>query len=311
MANQIKLGKSDLYVNPIGLGTNAVGGHNLYPNLNEETGKDLVRSAINNGINFIDTALLYGPGRSEELVGEVVKETGKRSELVIATKIAPIFGGEKMKIDNNPTFLKQEVEKSLKRLQTDYIDLMYIHYPDKVTPKDEAVGALQELKEQGKIRAIGVSNFTPDQLEEANKDGYVEVFQGEYNLLSRSAEETLFPYLIENNISFVPYFPLASGLLAGKYNKNAVFEDLRKDLPYFKGDVFKQNLEKVEEVRKIANAKGVEVAHLVLAWYLTSDAIDTIIPGAKSAEQVINNLKTLDVQLTNEEIQEIDQIFHK
>lgn len=309
MTNQVKLGKSELYVNPIGLGTNAVGGHNLYPNLDEGAGKELVRSAIHNGINFIDTALLYGPGRSEELIGEVVKETGKRSELVIATKIAPILSGEKMKIDNTPAFLKQEVDKSLKRLQTDYIDLMYIHYPDKVTPKDEAVGALQELKEAGKIRAIGISNFTPDQVKEANKDGYVEVFQGEYNLLNRSAEETLFPYLIENNISFVPYFPLASGLLAGKYNKDAVFNDLRKDSPYFQGEAFEQNLEKVEKVRKIADAKGVEVAHIVLAWYLTRDAIDAIIPGAKRAEQVLNNLKTLDVQLTNEETQEIDQIF--
>jgi len=309
MAKQVSLGKSDLHVNPIGLGTNAVGGHNLYPNLDEEAGKELVRTAINNGINFIDTAYLYGQGRSEELIGEVVKETGKRSELVIATKISPVFEGNDMTNNNSPSFLKEEVEKSLKRLQTDYIDLMYIHYADEETPKDEAVAALEELKTEGKIRSIGVSNFSLDQVKEANKKGNVDVYQGEYNLLNREAEETLFPYLVENNISFVPFFPLASGLLAGKYNKNDKFDDLRKGLPYFQGEAFEQNLDKVEKVRKIADAKDAEVAHVVLAWYLTRDAVDTVIPGAKRGEQVLNNLKTLDVQLTNEEIQEINQIF--
>ncbi|WP_156291404.1 aldo/keto reductase [Oceanobacillus salinisoli] len=309
MTKQVKLGKSDLHVNPIGLGANAVGGHNIYPNLDEEAGKELVRTAINSGMSFIDTALLYGPGRSEELIGEVLKESGKRSEVIIATKVGPKFIGKEMVNDNNPAFLKEEVENSLKRLQTDYVDLMYIHYPDENTPKDEAIGALKELKDEGKIRAIGISNFSPDQVKEANKDGYVDVYQGEYNLLNRSAEQTLFPYLTEQSISFVPYFPLASGLLAGKYTKDMVFNDIRANLPHFQGEAFEQNLEKVEKVRQIADAKGVEVAHIVLAWYLTRDVIDAIIPGAKRADQVLNNLKTLDVQLTNKEIQEIDQIF--
>src|SRR5690606_10232489 len=119
-----------------------------------------------------------------------------------------------------PHFLKEEVEKSLKRLQTDYIDLYYIHRPDKTTPKYEAVGALKQLKEEGKIRAIGVSNFSLEQLKEANQDGYVDVVQDEYNLLSRDAEKELLPYTIENGISFIPYFPLASGLLTGKYDKD-------------------------------------------------------------------------------------------
>lgn len=309
MAQQVQLGKSDLRVNPIGLGTNAVGGHNFFPGSDEEAGKQLVRTAIENGINLLDTAFMYGPGRSEELIGEVVKESGKRSELVIATKVSPKFVDGKMLMDNSPAFLKEEVEKSLKRLQTDYIDLLYIHYPDQDTPKDEAVGALKQLKDEGKIRAIGISNFSPDQLKEANKDGFVDVFQGEYNLLNRKAEQAYFPYMIENKISFIPYFPLASGLLTGKYTKDSVFKDFRASMPYFQGEAFAQNLDKVERVRRIADAKGVEVAHVVLAWYLTRDAIDVIIPGAKRAEQVLNNLKTVDVHLSHEEIQEIDTIF--
>ncbi|MNB90352.1 General stress protein 69 [compost metagenome] len=309
MTEKARLGKSDLYVHPIGLGTNAVGGHNIYPNLDEEVGKELVREAIRNGINFLDTAFFYGLGRSEELIGEVIKETGNRSELVIATKAAHRIVDGKVIFDNSPAFLREEVEKSLKRLQTDYIDLMYIHFPDEDTPKAEAVGALKRLKDEGKIRSIGVSNFSLEQLKEANKDGYVDVLQGEYNLLDRAAEQSYFPYTIQNQISFIPYFPLASGLLAGKYTKDSTFNDLRAGIPHFQGEAFVQNLEKVERVRRIADAKGAEVAHVVLAWYLANDAIDAVIPGAKRADQVLNNLKTLDVKLTAEEIQEIDQIF--
>lgn len=147
MTNKVQIGRTDLVVNPVGMGTNKIGGHNLFPNLDEEAGKDAVRYAIDQGIDFIDTAYLYGKGRSEELIGEVVEETGKRSELVLATKISPVFTEDGMINNNNPDFLKQEVEKSLKRLKTDYIDLMYIHYPDEDTPKAEVVGALQELKD--------------------------------------------------------------------------------------------------------------------------------------------------------------------
>ncbi|GMX63769.1 aldo/keto reductase [Paenibacillus elgii] len=309
MTKQTRIGKTDLVVNPIGLGASTVGGHNIFPNINEEVGKDLVRAAINHGVNFLDTAFFYGTGRSEELIGEVIKEAGKRHDLILATKGGLTLVGNDVAMDNSPAFLKQTVEDSLKRLQTDYIDLFYIHVPDQDTPKDEAVGVLKQLKDEGKIRAIGVSNFSLEQLKEANTDGYVDVLQGNYNLLQREAEQEFFPYTTENNISFIPYFPLASGLLAGKYNKGMTFNDLRKDMPHFQADKFKKNLEKVEQLRKIANEKNAEVAHVVLAWYLTHDSIDVVIPGAKRAEQVLDNLKTLDVRLTEEEINEIDRIF--
>jgi myo-inositol catabolism protein IolS len=177
MSNKTRIGKTDLYVNPIGLGTNAIGGHNLFPNLSDDTGRDVLRTAIEAGINFWDTAFIYGPERSEEIIGEVLKSTGRREDVVIATKGAHKFVGGKVIFDNSPDFLKSSVETSLKRLQTDYIDLFYIHFPDEDTPKDEAVGALKELKEAGKIKAIGVSNFSFEQLKEANKDGYVDVLQ--------------------------------------------------------------------------------------------------------------------------------------
>ena len=309
MTEKTRLGKTGLYINPIGLGINAVGGHNLYPELNEDTGKELVHAGIDNGLNFIDTAYSYGYGRSEELLGEVLQESGARHELVVATKGTQRRQGNNHIVDNSPAFLTQSVEDSLKRLQTDYIDLFYIHFPDEQTPKAEAVGALQRLKEEGKIRSIGVSNFSMDQLKDANKDGYVDVFQGEYNLLKRQAEKDYFPYVKEHRISYVPYFPFAAGLLAGKYDKNKTFNDLRTNMPHLQGEEFERNLEKVRKLKDFAEEKGAETAHVVLAWSLARPEIDGVIPGAKRADQVLSNLSALDVQLSTEEILEIGSIF--
>ncbi|MCY8858313.1 aldo/keto reductase [Bacillus atrophaeus] len=305
-----RIGKSDLQVFPIGLGTNAVGGHNLYPDLNEEAGKELVREALRSGVNLLDTAYIYGVGRSEELIGEVLREYN-REDVIIATKAAHRKEGDDFVFDNSPAFLKQSVEDALKRLQTDYIDLFYIHFPDDHTPKDEAVKALHELKKEGKIRAIGVSNFSLEQLKEANKDGFVDVLQGEYNLLNREAESTFFPYIMENNISFVPFFPLVSGLLAGKYTEDTTFPegDLRREQENFQGDLFKENIKKVNQLAPIAEKHNVGIAHVVLAWYLARPEVNILIPGAKRAEQLKDNMKTVNVELTKEDISFIDELF--
>ncbi|MGZ1683415.1 aldo/keto reductase [Staphylococcus argenteus] len=308
MKQFVNLGKSDVEVFPIALGTNAVGGHNLYPNLDEEQGKEVVRQAINHGINLLDTAYIYGPERSEELVGEVVKEY-PREQIKIATKGSHEFDeNQEVHQNNQPEYLKQQVENSLKRLQTDYIDLYYIHFPDDNTPKDQAVAALQELKEQGKIKAIGVSNFTLDQLKEANKDGYVDVVQLEYNLLHRDNEAVL-QYCVDHQITFIPYFPLASGILAGKYNENTKFSDHRATRRDFIPGVFEENVRRVKALEKIAAAYQTSIANIVLAFYLTRPAIDVIIPGAKRAEQVIENIKAADIVLSDDEIQYIDELF--
>ncbi|TDQ42701.1 aldo/keto reductase [Aureibacillus halotolerans] len=309
MPSFVELGSSGLKVNPIGLGTNAVGGHNIYPNLNEETGKDVIRAAIEHGSTFLDTAFIYGPGRSEELIGDVIKQMDKRKAVTLATKGGHHIENGNVTVDNSPAFLKKTFEESLSRLQTDYIDLFYIHFPDENTPKAEAVGALKTLKDEGKLKAIGVSNFSIEQLKEANKDGYVDVVQDEYNLFKRDAEKDILPYCRENNISFVPYFPLAAGLLAGTYTEQTTFSDGRAKNPMFQGDAFKQNLAKVEQLKQIAAKKEVETPHLVLSWYLHQEGIDVIIPGAKKPAQVLDNLRTHDVSLTEEEIEKIRFIF--
>lgn len=311
MNYKTQLASSQLQVHPIGFGANAIGGHNLYPDLDEEENRQLVNYVIQSDINFIDTAYAYGNGRSEEILGEVIAASGQRENLVIATKASHRRVNGEIFHDNSPDFLKQAVEEALNRLQTDYIDLFYLHYPDKKTPKNEAVAVLQDLKEAGKIKAIGLSNFSLDQIKEANKDGYVEVIQDHYNLLHRDLEQTLFPYLEENNISFVPFFPFQSGLLTGKYDGSESFPegDLRRGQEDFQGQRFQNNVKKVQQLEPLAKKYGVSISNIVLAFYLTRGPIQSVIPGAKKPSQIDNNLKTMQVNLTKDDIALIDQLF--
>lgn len=309
--SEVQIGKSSVYASKLGLGTNAVGGHNLYPNLDEEVGKEVVRTALRNGITLLDTAFSYGRGRSEELIGEVLQEEEfDRSKVIVASKAAHDMsqGG---KFNNSPDFLKNAVEESLKRLQTDYLDIFYIHFPDETTPKDEAVAALYELKQTGKIKAIGVSNFSLEQLKEANKDGHVDVIEERYSLIHREHENTLFPYLKEQQITFVPYYPLDSGLLTGKYEEETVFDDsdLRSKNPDFKGERFKEIISKVTQLKPLAQKYDVSVTQLVLAWYMKHPVMGVVIPGAKRPEQVKSNAKAIDVELSQEDFDHINQLF--
>ncbi|MFC4558251.1 aldo/keto reductase [Virgibacillus kekensis] len=307
MTTKTELGKTGLSIHPIGLGGNKIGHES--PETNTEYGDNIVAAAIDNGLNFIDTAFMYGKGLSEEIIGRTLNETNWRNKVVLATKGADEYKGDDRTFNNSPQFLKNAVDESLRRLQTDVIDLYYIHFPDENTPKYEAVGALQQLREAGKIKAIGVSNFSLEQLKEANQDGYLDVVQGNYSLIDRSAETGLFPYLMENDISFIPYFPLASGLLAGKYTKDTVLSESQKRRPQFQGQTYLTHLEKVDRIREIANRHKVDVAHVVLAFYLTKEPIDAVIPGARNSGQVINNLKAAEVSLTAEDLKIIEEIY--
>lgn len=308
----VTIGKSDVQATALGLGTNAVGGYNLFPNLKDDDGLKLVQTGLNHGITLLDTAYVYGLGHSEELVGQAMHEFDRHS-FALATKGAQDFSSGEQVINNTPEFLTAQVEASLKRLNTDYLDIYYIHFPDKDTPKAEAVGALQRLREQGKIRAIGISNFSLDQIKEANADGYVDVVEDEFSLLHQDHAVDMMPYLKDHHISFVPYFPLASGLLTGKYDQSVSFpaDDIRSQISDFQEPRYSQALAAIDQVRPIAQAHNATVAQTVLAWYMQNPLISVVIPGAKRASQVEANAQALDVTLTSAEYQTIDQAFTK
>ncbi|PGA99679.1 oxidoreductase [Bacillus toyonensis] len=281
----IKLQKAGLNISKLGLGTNAVGGHNLYVDVNEEEGKRLIEEAILQGITFFDTADSYGFGRSEELIGEVLKE--KRHEFVLATKggIQPLLNGETY-INNEPSYLRNAVENSLRRLQTDYIDLYYLHFTNTETSYIDSIGELIRLKKEGKIRSIGVSNVNIEQLKEANQHGHIDVVQSPYNMLNRTAEEELLPYCIEEGISFIPYGPLAFGILGGKYTEDFELDkgDWCQSVNLFEENTYKGNFKKVEKLKDVAKENNIELPHLALAWLLNNKGSDTVIPGGKRAE---------------------------
>lgn len=306
----VKIGKTDVETTPLGLGTNAVGGYNLFPNLKDEDGLNLVTAGLNHGIRLLDTAFVYGLGHSEELVGQAMHNFDRHS-FALATKGAQDFSTGEQVINNDPAFLTQQVDASLQRLNTDYLDIYYIHFPDKQTPKAEAVGALQRLREQGKIRAIGVSNFSLAQVKAANADGYVDVVEDEFSLLHRDHEADLMPYLRDHQISFVPYFPLASGLLTGKYDQDVTFpaDDIRSQISDFQEPRYGQALKAIAKVKPIAAAHQATVAQTILAWYMQNPLVSVVIPGAKRAAQVTANAQALDVTLSASDYQTIDAAF--
>jgi myo-inositol catabolism protein IolS len=263
------------------------------------------------GGNFIDTATFYGLGRSEELIGEVIQELGVRDQVVLATKGSFVVEKGYIYHDNSVSYILELIEASLARLQTDYLDLFYIHFPDEDTPKDQIVDALSQLKRKGIIRAIGVSNFSLSQLKEANKDGHIDVVQDRYHLLNRSLEGEYIDYLVAHKIGFIPYTPLASGLLTGKYSLDTKLSERQLDNPLFSIKNYAHNLKKIEVLKKIADTHHVHVSQVSLAWLLTREFVSAIIPGAKSVEQMLENNKSAQVILSAEEIQLIDHTFNQ
>ncbi|AFR99302.1 aldo/keto reductase [Lentilactobacillus buchneri] len=302
MNNSVKIGKSEVVSGPLGLGTNKVGGHNLFDGLKDSDGEAVIKAALNDGITLLDTAFMYGLGKSEDIIGNVIQDFD-RSKFVIASKAAQDPNND-LKPNNDPKFLTKSIDESLERLQTDYIDIFYIHFPDDKTPKAEAVDALAQAKKAGKIRAIGISNFNLDQIKEANQDNQVDVVENNYSLVHRDAESEIFPYLKAHQISFVPYFPLASGLLTGKYSRNDADKFSR-----FSPSKFNQIMDSLDQIKTIAENHQATIAQTILAWYIANPDISVVIPGARLPEQVDSNAKALDVQLSSAEFDEINGLF--
>lgn len=303
------LGRSNIDITTIGLGTNYVGGHNLYTNVDEDEGVRLVQTAIDNGITSIDTADIYGTGRSEELVGKAI--VGRRDKIMLATKGSLLFGEHGSGVNNDPAYLRQALQASLKRLNVDYVDLYYIHRADGKTPIEDAIGELTRFKEEGLIRAIGVSNFAADDLRAAANAAQVDALQSQYNMLQRDVEAQVLPICVEKQISFIPWGPLAYGLLGGRYTPDYKLPegDWRNRAGVFDEDTYADNLAMVDGLKAIAKAKSVQVAHVALQWLLSQPAVCSVICGAKQSEQVKQNIACDDVSLSAEDLAKIDALL--
>lgn len=282
-------GNTDIQVTPVGLGTWAIGGW-MWGGTDEAQSIDTIHRAIDKGIGLIDTAPVYGFGRSEEIVGKALTN-GRRDRVALATKVALNWNDDQDKVwrDASAARIEREVEDSLKRLQTDRIDIYQVHWPDPKTPMEETARALEKLYQAGKIRAIGVSNFTPSQMDELQKSVPLHSLQPPYNLFEREIEQEILPYCRENGIATITYGGLCRGLLTGKMREDTQFtgDDLRKNDPKFQGDRYRQYLNAVAELDKFARDRYQKnVLALALRWLVDQPGVTTALWGARRPEQL-------------------------
>lgn len=282
-------GNTDIQVTPVGLGTWAIGGW-MWGGTDEAQSIDTIHRAIDKGIGLIDTAPVYGFGRSEEIVGKALAD-GRRDQVALATKVALNWNDDHSKVwrDASASRIEQEVEDSLKRLQTDRIDIYQVHWPDPETPMDETAQALEKLYRAGKIRAIGVSNFTPAQMDELQKTVPLHALQPPYNLFERDIDQEVLPYCRQNGIATMTYGALCRGLLTGKMREDTQFtgDDLRKNDPKFQGERYRQYLNAVAELNRFATERYQKsVLALALRWLVDQPDVTTALWGARRPEQL-------------------------
>lgn len=301
----------DLTVARIGLG--AMGMSHGYTGAGTDDDESIrtIHRALDLGVNFIDTAEIYGPYVNEELVGRALKD--RRDDVVLATKFGLVShaGQGPWNRDSSPANIRTAVEGSLRRLGTDRIDLYYQHRVDPNTPIEDTVGAVAELIAEGKVRHIGLSEAWVSTIRRAHAVHPITALQSEYSLWTRDQEPQVLPLLRELGIGFVPYSPLGRGFLTGAIRSPDDFgpEDFRRNSPRFQGENFAKNLALVDKVRELADAKGCTPAQLALAWVLQQGEHIVPIPGTKRIRYLDENLGALDVALSNEDLAAIDAIF--
>lgn len=308
------LGKSDLSVSTIGYGAWGIGGKPFWKTEGEDNSIRSIEKAIDLGINFYDTAPVYGFGYSEELLGKALHS--KRKEVVIATKCGLRWKKEEIKaLEKRATkeSILEEIDLSLQRLQTNYIDLYQVHWPDETTPIEETMDALLQIQKTGKVRYIGVSNYSVDQMKESLKYGQIVSLQPMYSMLERDIEKEILPFCIENNIGIICYSPLASGVLTGKYDENTKFEDWRGQgiIGNFTGDVFVSHIRKVKEITKIAQKYGKTTAQLAINWLLRQRGVTTAIVGVKNPNQVEQNTGAVGWVISDDDLKIISDILEE
>jgi aryl-alcohol dehydrogenase-like predicted oxidoreductase len=275
-----------LRVSPVAIGTWAIGGW-MWGGTDEAESISTIRAAFEHGINVVDTAPVYGFGRSEEIVGRAIAESRLRSHVIIATKVGLQWEGGKVSRNASRARIMQEVEDSLRRLRTDYIDIYQVHWPDPLIEIEETADAMHMLLAQGKIRAIGVSNFSVGQMERFRRVAPLHVLQPPYNLFERGIEADLLPYCRENKIAMLGYGALCRGLLSGRMQADTVFggDDLRRTDPKFQKPRFAQYLAAVAQLDRLAQRFGKRAIHLAVRWML-DQGITTALWGARHPDQL-------------------------
>lgn len=303
----VKLGKSDLNVSKIILGTWAIGG-TMWSDYDEKNALKAIEAAIDNGVNTIDTAPAYGAGHAEMLVGSVI--AGKRDRVIIASKCGlDIENG--MRKNLKPEFIRYDLEQSLKRLKTGYIDLYQVHWPDSSVNIEDTIEALMKLKDEGKIKYAGLCNYTGAELQEAVKCGEVVSLQPNYSLLERGIEKVDAPFCIDKGIGIISYGSLGAGMLTGKYRDHPQFRknDARSFFyRFFKKQYWPAVKAVVDTLVNIAQNRGVTPGQAALAWNLAKPGISAAIVGARSAEQMIDNIGGASFILSVNEIVELDRV---
>ena len=306
-----QLGSTGLRVSTVGLGTNNFGFR-----MDEESSLRVAKFAVDQGINFFDTANMYGRGLSEERIGKALK--GIRQEVIIATKVGNPMGDGTNDRGASRYHIMQQVEDSLRLLQTDYIDLYQIHRPDPNTPIEETLRALDDLVHQGKVRYIGGSNYNGWQTAEAvltaKSLGLTEfvTMQPEYNMLNRGIEAELLPFCDKYNIGILPYYPLASGFLTGKYLQGQEAPEgtrLAGNERAKENTLTDKNFSILSKLSKFAEDRGHPMVELAIAWLLAKPAVSSVIAGATKEEQVTANVKASDWDLTESEMEELDGLL--
>jgi aryl-alcohol dehydrogenase-like predicted oxidoreductase len=302
-----KLGDQGLEVSAEGLG--CMGMSEFYGQADEGEAIATIHRALELGVDFLDTADMYGPFTNEKLVGRAIAD--RRDQVVLATKFGNERGedGSRIGINGKPEYVHKACDASLERLGIDTIDLYYQHRVDQSVPIEETVGAMAELVEQGKVRYLGLSEASPDTIRRAHAVHPISALQTEYSLWTRDPEAQILPTVRELGIGFVPYSPLGRGFLSRRFSSPDELpeDDFRRHNPRFQGENFKRNMELVERVEEIAREKGVKPGQLALAWVMAQGDDIVPIPGTKRREYLEENVGAVEIELSDDDLRRIDE----
>lgn len=304
-----EFGKTGLRVSKLCLGTWGIGGAG-WDSYSDESRMDAIKAALECGINFIDTAPAYNAGKAECYVGETLSKLKKRREVVISTKCGNKFvDGKYLRCGSKESILKQ-CDESLKNLKTDYIDIYLVHWPDPDVELEETIDAVSTLKKEGKILHAGVSNFSKEQIEEAQKYCKIEAFQPQYSLADRK-DEKLIRWAYEQGLGIMTYGTLGGGILTGNYRKLRTFEQTdsrNRFYPYFKEPLFSKAMELLTIMDQIAEGRNVSLAQIAEKWVIQKRFVSSCIIGAQSRARVEENCRNLQWELTDNEIRRLESV---